>query len=73
MEYKCRTIPLTSLIVTHDGFINPLCEKCKTLDCTNPIEKHKVAVVGIVKELKLYTKGLGKQYYFVVDCQGFSL
>ena len=71
MEYGCKTIPLTSLIATHDGFAKPLCESCKTLDCSNPIEKHRVAVVGVVKEFKVYVRG--KQVYFVTDCQGYSV
>ena len=70
MEYRCRTVPLTGLIVSHDGFVKPLCESCKTLDCTNPIEKHKVSIVGVVKSIKVYIRG--KQVYFVVDCQGYS-
>lgn len=71
MEYKCQTVPLSSLISSYSGFVNPLCANCKTLDCSNPIEKRKVSVVGVIKDMKVYSRG--KQIFIVVDCQGYSI
>jgi len=71
MDYKCKTIPLAQLIAGPNGFIFPLCEKCKTIDCTNPIEKKKVSIVGVKKYVRIYMRS--SVAYFVVECQGFTM
>lgn len=70
MEYKCEIVSASKLIATPLGFISSLCDKCKTLDCSNPIEKKKMSVIGIQKEVRVLVRG-GFDYY-VCSCQGFS-
>ena len=51
------------------GFIFPLCDKCTTRDCSNPIEKLKVSLMGVTKEVRVYNRGMDQR--FVVECEGF--
>ena len=69
MKYKCKTCRLSKMETTYKGFIRPLCETCRTIDCTNPIEKKKVSILGINKELRVYSRG--NQMSFVVACEGY--
>ena len=62
-------VNISQLNVGPQGFIMPICETCKTLDCTNPIEKVKISVVGVKKEIKVY--GKGPEPKFVVECEGY--
>lgn len=70
MEYKCKTISINKLTATPVGFVMPLCQTCKTVDCTNPIEKKRVAVVGVIRTLKIFSKGVSQG--FVVKCNGYT-
>lgn len=70
MEYKCKTVSLNKLIATPMGFGMPLCQKCKTRDCTNPIEWRSVSFVGINKKVRVFVKG--SQISFVVSCNGYT-
>lgn len=70
MEYHCKTMPVDKLIAGPAGFVTPLCENCKTEDCTNPIEQKKISIVGMKKLMKLYVRG--DTSHFVVACQGFT-
>lgn len=70
MEYKCKTIPIDKLVASPKGFVMPICQSCKTEDCTNPIEKKKVSVVGIKKELKIFVRGSSAG--FVINCNGYT-
>lgn len=69
MKYRCTTIPLFQLISGPAGFLYSLCDTCKTVDCENPIEKKKVSVVGVKKQVKIYMRGNSAN--FVVECQGY--
>ena len=69
MDYKCQTIPLERLQLSPKGLLMPLCQTCKTFDCTNFIEKKKVSIAGEIRELKLLLKG--GDYYMVVICEGY--
>jgi hypothetical protein len=69
MRYRCKTAPVSSLIVTSSGFLTPLCEKCKSRDCSNPIEKKKMSILGITKNVRVYSKGDTSE--FVINCQGY--
>ncbi len=71
MEYKCQIVSASKMMATPLGFAMPLCDNCKTLDCTNPIEKKKVSVVGVVKEMKIFSRG--ENEYFVMSCTGYSI
>ena len=70
MEYKCKTIPIDKLNATPQGFVMPLCEDCKTQDCSNPIEKRKVSILGVTKTMKVFAKG--SDPCFVVACNGYT-
>jgi len=69
MEYKCKLQPANQLIPSYSGFVLPLCERCKTEDCTNPIEIRKISVLGVTKKVKVYSRGT--DINFVVGCEGF--
>lgn len=70
MKYLNKTIPLTKLIITPKGVAEPLCNDCKTRDCSHPIEKKQISVFGINKEMKILNNGLSE--WAVIDCQGYS-
>jgi hypothetical protein len=69
MDYNCKLIGISNLTVTPVGFVMPLCNSCKTKDCTNPIEIMKISVLGVIKEVRLYNRGLEPK--IVVDCEGY--
>ncbi len=69
MEYKCKIISINQLIASTQGFVMPLCQSCKTRDCSNPIEKKKISIVGIKKEMRAYCRG--NNVSFVVNCEGY--
>jgi len=69
MDYKCSLQSVNQLIPSYSGFVLSLCEKCKTEDCTNPIEVRKVSVLGVTKKIKVYSRGIDS--HFVVGCEGF--
>ncbi len=69
MEYRCKMIDASRLNVGPTGFILPLCDSCRTKDCTNPIESKKVSLVGIVKKIRLYNRGVDPK--IVVECEGY--
>jgi hypothetical protein len=70
MEYRCRTQSFDRIIIGPHGVISSLCESCLTKDCSNPIEKQKVSVMGVTKELRLFVRG--SEYYCVVECAGYT-
>jgi hypothetical protein len=69
-EYKCKSVPLMKLVPTAKGFLSPLCDKCKSRDCENPIEKMTVAlpVVGN-KVMKVLVQG--RNVGLVYQCEGY--
>ena len=67
MIHNCETKPLTVLA---DSRAKTLCDVCKSLDCENPIEKHKVSIVGIEKEMKVYVTR--NSVAVVTKCDGFN-
>lgn len=69
MEYQCKMISATQLNVSPTGFIFPLCDLCKTRDCTNPIESMNFSILGVVRKARLYNRGIEPK--MVVDCEGF--
>ena len=70
MEYKCQTVSMSQLHVTSNGFYMPLCEMCETKDCTNPIEKKEVSVMGVSRNIKTFSRGVEPR--FVIQCEGFA-
>ena len=70
MEYECKTCSVTQLLVTGIGAIEPLCNKCNTLDCTNPVEKREVSIMGVNRTWRMLNRG--SEVYMVVECEGFT-
>ena len=71
LNYNCIKIPVTKLELTHQGFIQSLCDTCKTVDCTNPIEVKRISILGITKEMRVFSRG--DDASFVVNCEGYNL
>lgn len=69
MKYKCKSIPMTTLIATNKGFFNSLCNDCQTLDCENDIEIKKISILGINVDVKLLSKK--DDSHMVVACDGY--
>lgn len=69
MEYECKTLNISQLNVGPQGFVMPLCETCRVADCTNPIEKRKMSIVGVTKEIKVYSRGGDPK--IVIECRGY--
>ena len=70
MEYKCQTMSISQMVIGTEGFVSPICETCKTVDCTNPIERKQISIVGVTRKVKTYVKGIDP--YFVVGCEGYT-
>lgn len=69
MKYRCKSTLISSLLAGPTGFIQPLCNSCGTKDCTNPIEKTKISILGITKIYRVYCKG--SDHNFVIQCEGY--
>ena len=69
MECKCQTINMSRMVVSSRGFLTPLCERCNSQDCSNPIEKTDVSILGVVKKVKVYNRGTSPR--FVIQCEGY--
>jgi len=67
MKYKCRTIPFSKLLVTPIGLVEPLCNRCKSPDCSNPILKKQVSIMGVAKTYRLYSRG--SEMCAVIECE----
>ena len=69
MQYKCRTVSLSKLIIGQKGFVMPMCDQCKTNDCENPIEFMNVSILGVTEKHRVYIQN--RSAGIVVDCEGF--
>lgn len=69
MEYQCKMISAITLNVSPIGFVFPICDSCTSKDCTNPIESMKVSILGIVRKIRMYNRGIEPR--IVVDCEGY--
>ena len=70
MEFECKTIPVLKPILNSEGAVEPLCNSCTQVDCSNPVHKKKVSVFGVNKEWYIYMAG--GQMYQVVSCMGYQ-
>lgn len=70
MEYQCKTVPVDKLVLGPLGMQTPICDRCRTLDCSHNIEKKKISVMGITRTMRLLCRG--DLSYMVVDCVGYS-
>lgn len=71
MEYRCRTIPINTVPVGPTGIVCPLCDRCTSKDCSNPIHNVEVSLLGITAKHRAYIRGA--EPYFVMVCEGFIL
>jgi len=69
-KYELKTVPLTSLIVTPMGPVNPICTQCCNNNCGHPIEKKSVSIFGKIEEHKVLI-GFANDIRLVIECQGF--
>lgn len=69
MYYQCKTIPMDRLIPGPKGYILPLCNKCQSRDCENPIEYQTVSLAGTNYTMRVLIKG--SRVGMVVSCEGF--
>jgi hypothetical protein len=69
MEYNCKLAAIPQLHVGPKGFMMPLCESCMVSDCSNPIEKKSISILGVSKKIKVYNRGTNCS--FVVQCEGY--
>lgn len=69
MEYRCQTVNMSRMIVSSKGFFTSICEECNSQDCSNPIEKTEVSILGVTKKVKVYNRGTSPR--LVIQCEGF--
>jgi len=69
MKYKCKSVPMTKMVPTNKGFLEPLCNSCGTLDCENDIEIQSISVLGISTDVKLLAKR--DEPCMVISCEGY--
>jgi len=70
MKYQCKTIPISHLLIGVSGPILPLCDRCKTKDCSNNIQFKAVSTLGITSEHRVIQRG--DDCMFVINCDGYS-
>ena len=71
MKYNCKLVSFNQLLVTPGGIVEPLCNSCSAMDCSNPIHKKKVSILGLKKDYKLYARG--GNFHAVIECEGYLL
>jgi len=69
MDYECHIVPADKLLLNPIGTQEPLCNDCRSPDCTNPIREKLVSVMGINKKMRLWT--VNNQIRMVVACKGY--
>jgi len=69
MEYECKFAQMDRVIISANGEIEPLCNSCFCVDCSNPIRKVDISIFGINKQYKLYKTYNG--YIAVIACEGY--
>jgi len=60
---------MARLEISPMGFIMPICETCATRDCSNPVEKMEVSIMGVTKKVKMFNRGIEPRA--VVQCEGY--
>jgi len=69
MDYPCVKLVLAKQMLGPNGIIEPLCNSCTQIDCTNPIRKKTVSILGVNKEWHLFMEGT--KAYQIVGCEGY--
>jgi hypothetical protein len=70
VEYNCKTISYNRMNIGPKGIVRPLCDSCKTTDCSNPIEKKQASIFGVTRTTRLFVRG--EEFYCVVECMGYQ-
>jgi len=69
MEYEHISLSAAKLLIDPTGCKPPLCNDCRTPDCTNPIREMVVSVFGVNQTYRLWIdRNVVRQ---VVSCQGY--
>ena len=71
MQYKNTTIALNKISFGSRGVVEPLCNSCKTKDCTHHIENKNVSIFGSIKKYRLLMSASNPMC--VVSCEGYTL
>jgi len=70
MEYECKMVSLSRLVVTDKGALKtPLCDSCFSSDCSNKLAKKDVSIFGVISRHRVIRKGT--ELFFVVSCKGY--
>ncbi len=69
MEYDCHVISLDKLMMNASGVQDPICNDCRSPDCTNPIRDKVISIMGINKTMRLWVAY--DQTRQVVACRGY--
>ena len=69
MEYNCKCFLINKLVINEKGNMDSLCTKCKSQDCSNPIEIRKISIFGVVKKSRLFVRGT--EPMIVIQCEGY--
>ncbi|MFW6172281.1 MAG: hypothetical protein ACOC5T_00855 [Elusimicrobiota bacterium] len=71
MQYQCKLANIDKMPLDSLKSRISLCDTCKTEDCTNPIQKRLISILGIAEEHRLYI--VNDDPYLVVECyEGYS-
>ena len=69
MDYECQSVPFDKTLVSTDGVVGPLCNKCLAPDCTNPIKDFYVSIYGIQTKIRLWS--INNVVRQVISCDGY--
>jgi|LauGreDrversion4_2_1035121.scaffolds.fasta_scaffold01463_14 hypothetical protein len=70
MEYKCNLERLNKITQPDKDKIS-LCTKCKSIDCSNPIENMSISIFGIMTTIRVYVTT--NSIFAVKNCDGYSI
>lgn len=69
MNYDCQVVPFNQMQVTESGIAEPLCNDCRSPDCTNPIREMTVSKMGVAVKMRLWV--VSNVVRQVVACKGY--
>ena len=70
MNFECKTVTIASPMLNANGVMEPLCNTCTQVDCSNPIRRKTVSLFGKNVEWEVFMAGDGA--YQVVTCLGYT-
>lgn len=69
MNYECSLLPFGKIMVSTVDVVEPLCNSCKSPDCSNPIVNRTISVFGEEKTFRLWS--VNNAIRQVVSCKGY--